>query len=101
MLRFLVFRVLGALPLLLLLSVVTFAIIQAPPGDYGDYIRVAVDRENADRMDEMKKLAEKAKRPLSEVKAEQAALWINRSFKGEWIEEKRPDGTFSWVQKAG
>ena len=27
------------IPLLLLLSVVTFAIIQAPPGDYGDYIR--------------------------------------------------------------
>jgi peptide/nickel transport system permease protein len=39
MLRFLVLRVLGAIPLLLLLSVVTFAIIQAPPGDYGDYIR--------------------------------------------------------------
>lgn len=39
MLRFLVMRVLGAIPLLLLLSVVTFAIIQAPPGDYGDYIR--------------------------------------------------------------
>jgi len=76
-------------------------ILVEPEGDYGDYIRVAVDRENADRMDEMKKLAEKAKRPLSEVKAEQAALWINRSFKGEWIEEKRPDGTFSWVQKAG
>jgi peptide/nickel transport system permease protein len=32
-------RVLGAIPLLILLSVVTFAIIQAPPGDYGDYIR--------------------------------------------------------------
>lgn len=32
-------RVLGAIPLLVLLSVVTFAIIQAPPGDYGDYIR--------------------------------------------------------------
>ncbi len=39
MLRFLVMRILGAIPLLLLLSVVTFAIIQAPPGDYGDYIR--------------------------------------------------------------
>ena len=39
MLRFLVMRVLGSIPLLLLLSVVTFAIIQAPPGDYGDYIR--------------------------------------------------------------
>ena len=27
------------MPILLMLSVVTFAIIQAPPGDYGDYIR--------------------------------------------------------------
>ncbi|HTM79132.1 MAG TPA: ABC transporter permease, partial [Devosia sp.] len=39
MLRFLTMRILSAIPLLLLLSVVTFAIIQAPPGDYGDYIR--------------------------------------------------------------
>jgi peptide/nickel transport system permease protein len=39
MLRFLTIRILGAIPLLLILSVVTFAIIQAPPGDYGDYIR--------------------------------------------------------------
>jgi peptide/nickel transport system permease protein len=39
MFRFLAMRILGAIPLLLLLSVVTFAIIQAPPGDYGDYIR--------------------------------------------------------------
>ncbi|GLQ55217.1 ABC transporter permease [Devosia nitrariae] len=39
MFRFIAMRVLGAIPLLLLLSVVTFAIIQAPPGDYGDYIR--------------------------------------------------------------
>lgn len=39
MLRFLVMRVAGAIPLLFLLSVVTFAIIQAPPGDYSDYIK--------------------------------------------------------------
>jgi peptide/nickel transport system permease protein len=39
MFRFLMMRVLGAIPLLIVLSVVTFAIIQAPPGDYGDYIR--------------------------------------------------------------
>ncbi|HEV7275918.1 MAG TPA: ABC transporter permease [Devosiaceae bacterium] len=39
MIRFLATRILGAIPLLLLLSVVTFAIIQAPPGDYSDYIR--------------------------------------------------------------
>ena len=36
MLRFLVVRILGAIPILFLLSIVTFAIIQAPPGDYGD-----------------------------------------------------------------
>jgi len=39
MLRFLLMRVAGAIPLLLLLSIVTFAIIQAPPGDYADYIK--------------------------------------------------------------
>jgi peptide/nickel transport system permease protein len=39
MFRFLAMRVAGAIPLLLLLSVVTFAIIQAPPGDYADYIK--------------------------------------------------------------
>ena len=48
MLRFLTMRVLGAIPLLLLLSIVTFAIIQAPPGDYGDYIRaMAVNQGGA------------------------------------------------------
>lgn len=48
MLRFLSMRILGAIPLLILLSVVTFAIIQAPPGDYGDYIRaMAVNQGGA------------------------------------------------------
>ena len=39
MLRFLIGRVLAAIPVLLVLSIVTFAIIKAPAGDYGDYIR--------------------------------------------------------------
>ena len=39
MLRFLTMRILSAIPVLFVLSVVTFAIIQAPPGDYGDFIR--------------------------------------------------------------
>jgi peptide/nickel transport system permease protein len=39
MLRFLAIRVLQAIPVLLVMSVITFAIINAPPGDYGDYIR--------------------------------------------------------------
>lgn len=48
MLRFLVLRIAGALPILFLLSIVTFTIIQAPPGDYGDYIRtMAINRTGA------------------------------------------------------
>jgi len=39
MLRFLIGRILAAIPVLFILSIVTFAIIKAPPGDYGDYIR--------------------------------------------------------------
>jgi peptide/nickel transport system permease protein len=38
MLRFLAFRILAAIPVLIAMSVIIFVIIQAPPGDYGDYI---------------------------------------------------------------
>jgi len=39
MARFLITRILAAIPILLLLSVVTFAIIKAQPGDYADYLK--------------------------------------------------------------
>lgn len=39
MLRFLVTRILQSIPVLMVMSIITFAIIQAPPGDYGDFIR--------------------------------------------------------------
>ena len=39
MFRFLLVRIASAIPVLFILSVVTFAIIQAPPGDYSDFIR--------------------------------------------------------------
>lgn len=39
MLRFLGIRILQAIPVLFVMSVITFVIIQAPPGDYGDFIR--------------------------------------------------------------
>jgi len=39
MLRFLSFRLLQAIPVLFIMSVITFAIIQAPPGDFGDFIK--------------------------------------------------------------
>ena len=58
MLRFLVIRVLGAIPLLFLLSVVTFAIIPAPPGDYGDYIRSMLINQGGATMEEAERQAE-------------------------------------------
>ena len=39
MLRFIATRILAALPVLLVLSIVTFAIIKAQPGDYADYLK--------------------------------------------------------------
>src|SRR4028119_1202919 len=39
MLRFLAFRILQAIPVLFVMSLVTFVIIQAPPGDYGDFVK--------------------------------------------------------------
>lgn len=39
MLRFLGLRLAQAIPVLIVMSIITFLIIQAPPGDYGDFIR--------------------------------------------------------------
>jgi peptide/nickel transport system permease protein len=39
MLRFLATRIAQSIPVLMVMSIITFAIIQAPPGDYGDFIR--------------------------------------------------------------
>lgn len=58
LLRFLVMRVLAAIPVLLVLSVVTFAIIQAPPGDYGDYIRSMLINQGGATMEEAEVQAE-------------------------------------------
>ncbi|WP_417248796.1 ABC transporter permease [Celeribacter sp.] len=39
MLRFLAIRILQAIPVLLVMSIITFVIINAPPGDYADYLQ--------------------------------------------------------------
>ncbi len=39
MFRYILMRLLQAIPVLIVMSIITFAIIQAPPGDYGDFIR--------------------------------------------------------------
>jgi uncharacterized protein YdbL (DUF1318 family) len=76
-------------------------ILVEPAGDYGDYVRRMVAGENSDRMALMKARAEKEKRSLSDVQAAEAKSWADRSFKGEWIELKKPDGSYQWVQKKG
>jgi hypothetical protein len=52
-------------------------------------------------MAQMKAQAQKEKRSLVEIQKEIAALWANRSFKGEWIETRGTDGSYRWVQKQG
>lgn len=70
MLSFFVRRIASAIPLLLILSVVTFAIIQAPPGDYGDYIqsqainRGGVSQEEAQAMAQAYRVANGLDKPL-------------------------------------
>jgi peptide/nickel transport system permease protein len=39
MLKFLFIRVAQSIPVILIMSMITFVIIQAPPGDYADYLR--------------------------------------------------------------
>jgi peptide/nickel transport system permease protein len=39
MFRYILMRLAQAIPVLIVMSIITFAIIQAPPGDYGDFIR--------------------------------------------------------------
>jgi uncharacterized protein YdbL (DUF1318 family) len=76
-------------------------VLEETEGDYGDYVRRSVAEENSDRTAQMKAQAEKEKRSLVEIQKEQAALWANRSFKGEWVEASGANGTWSWQQKKG
>jgi uncharacterized protein YdbL (DUF1318 family) len=71
--------------------------------DYRDYIRATIEEENADRITVMKALAENEKTSLPEIQSQQAEIWRNRSFKGEWIEVPVPEkpSEWRWVQKEG
>jgi uncharacterized protein YdbL (DUF1318 family) len=78
-------------------------VIEPPPGDYGQFVIRTVAEENADRMEVMRAVAERTKRPLPTVQADQAAEWRRRSFSGEWIQvpgENEGDPPV-WQQKAG
>jgi uncharacterized protein YdbL (DUF1318 family) len=72
---------------------------EPPPGPYGERVKQAVDDENDDRKALMKTLAAEHRVALSRIEADQAALWRERAFAGEWIEQQQADGTWQWVQK--
>ena len=72
---------------------------EAPAGPYGQRVNETVDAENADRKALMKDLAAEHHVAQSRIEADQAALWRERAFPGEWIEQQQPDGTWNWVQK--
>ncbi len=74
------------------------AVRERPTGRYGDYVVATVEAENADRTELMRAMAAERRRPLAEIEAEQAKLWRERAFPGEWIEEQGADGTWQWVQ---
>ncbi|HEV7730803.1 MAG TPA: DUF1318 domain-containing protein [Candidatus Binatia bacterium] len=71
---------------------------ERPTGRYGDYVVATVEAENADRTELMRAMAAERRRPLAEIEAEQAKLWRERAFPGEWVEEQSADGTWQWVQ---
>lgn len=77
------------------------AVLDEPPGEYGDHIRQTVARENTDRMAEMTAAANEQRVSLDEVQKAHGKLWENRSFSGEWIEVSQPDGSYKWKQKEG
>lgn len=72
-----------------------------PAGDEGEYIRKVVQQENLDRKRIMRDQSETQKKNRTEIQAQYAEEWRNRSFAGEYIEVKQPDGTYKMVQKEG
>ena len=78
MFRFLATRILAAIPVLLILSVVTFGIIKAQPGDYADYLKsMLMSQGNVSDQDAQKQAdAYRASHGLNEPLPIQYVNWI-------------------------
>ncbi len=72
---------------------------ERPGGPYGERVEQVVEAENADRKALMRMLAAEHRVAVSRIEADQAALWRQRAFPGEWIEQQQADGTWQWVQR--
>ncbi len=85
MLRYFTIRILSAIPVLFVMSAVTFAIIQAPPGDYADYIEGMLLLNNAS--DEVARAAAEAFRAennLNDPLVLQYFRWIGGFLVGDF-----------------
>lgn len=71
-----------------------------PPGEYGDYVKGVVDKENEDRTALMTAMAGNEGVGIVAIQERQAGLFHDRAFNGEWIETQTPDGSYQWEQKA-
>jgi hypothetical protein len=74
-------------------------VIERPPGAYGTFVERTVAAENADRDTLMRAEAATRQVPMAAIESERARQWRERSFPGEWIEDRQADGTWHWVQK--
>ena len=75
-------------------------VVEESEGAFGDYVRRTVAAENADRLEEMNRLATERKLPLVEIQKQQAEAWRTRAFAGELVEVEGPPGSWSWQPKA-
>jgi peptide/nickel transport system permease protein len=78
MLRFLVIRIAQSIPVLLVMSMITFAIIQAPPGDYGDFIRTNMITQGGATLEAATRAAEeyRERHGLNDPMAVQYVRWL-------------------------
>ncbi|MCX7868847.1 MAG: YdbL family protein [Terrimicrobiaceae bacterium] len=77
------------------------SVVKEPEGAFGDYVRRTVEAENADRIEEMSRVAAARKLPITEIQRQQAELWRARAFEGELIEVEEAPGRWTWQPKAG
>jgi peptide/nickel transport system permease protein len=85
MLRFLTIRILSAFPVLFVMSIITYGIIQAPPGDYADYVENMLLFQNASQ-EVAQKAAEQFRidNGLNDPFIVQYFRWIKGFFVGDF-----------------
>ena len=74
------------------------AVIELPPGQYGQYVQRLVDAENADRRTIYVDQAAQLNIPVEQIEVSSAKVIYDRSFRGEWIEQSE-NGKWVWRQK--